>query len=85
MKGWPTITPITCGTYWQPTWSIVTGVVGAGQVLPAGRPLTTRTTTLAMLLPVPSTSASFGTVACRLAHTGSAETASGLRFGTVPV
>ena len=30
LKGWPTMMPITCGLYWQPFWSIATGVVGAG-------------------------------------------------------
>ena len=60
LNGWPTMIPITCGLYWQPFWSMTTGSVGAGQVLPAGSPLTTRTSTLAIVLPVPSTSISFG-------------------------
>ena len=28
--GCPTITPTTCGTYWQPFWSITTGFPAAG-------------------------------------------------------
>ena len=84
LKGWPTMMPMTWGTYWQPTWSMTTGSLGAGQVLPAGRPFTTRTRTLAIVLPLPRTRASLGTVACFLAHMGSAATDTGFRAGTFP-
>ncbi|OFV87531.1 MAG: hypothetical protein A2V74_04765 [Acidobacteria bacterium RBG_16_70_10] len=75
---------MTWGTYWQPTWFMTTGSLGAGQVLPAGRPFTTRTRTLAIVLPLPRTRASLGTVACFLAHMGSAATDSGFRVGALP-
>src|SRR4026207_2081193 len=78
--------PITCGMYMQPFWSSTTGVLGAGQVLPAGSPFETQTRMLAMLLPGPRISTAAGTgPECFLAHTGSASIASGLRAGAFPV
>ena len=76
--------PITWGTYWQPSWAMTTGSFGAGHVLPAGSPLTTRTRTLAIAFPAPRTSASLGTVSCFFEHMGSAATESGRRVGTFP-
>ena len=64
---------------------MTTGVVGAGNVFPAGRPFETYTMMLPMVLPLPRTSASFGTGAvCFLAHAGSASMASGFSAGTFP-
>src|SRR5258708_34852103 len=64
---------------------MVTGVVGAGQVFPAGSPFDTQTMTFPMVLPLPRTSISFSTGAeCFLAHTGSASMVSGLRVGAFP-
>ena len=63
----------------------MTGVLGAGQVLPAGSPFETQTMMFPMVLPLPSTSASLGTGAvCFLAHAGSASMVSGLRAGAFP-
>src|SRR5512134_1721943 len=77
--------PITCGTYTQPFWSRTTGVLGAGQVFPAGSPFETQTRMFPIVLPPPRTSISLGTgLACFLAHAGSASMVSGLRVGTFP-
>src|SRR5512134_3432946 len=77
--------PITCGTYTQPFWSRTTGVLGAGQVFPAGSPFETQTRMFPMVLPPPRTSISLGTgLACFLAHAGSASIVSGLRLGALP-
>src|SRR5438067_12035142 len=64
---------------------MVTGVEGAGQVFPAGRPFETHTITFAIVLPLPRTSVSAGTgPECFLAQTGSASIAIGLRVGGFP-
>src|SRR4051795_1540521 len=55
-SGCPTMIPLTCGWYWQPFWSSVTGVDGAGQ-LPAGGVLT-ETKTLARPPAGPTTTSS---------------------------
>jgi hypothetical protein len=63
----------------------VTGVEGAGYVLPAGSPLETQTRTLPIVLPLPSTNISLCTgVACFLAHTGSASIGIERSLGAVP-
>src|SRR6185503_6505663 len=65
---------------------MTTGVLGAGQVLPAGIPFVTYTMTFPMVLPPPRTSISFGTgPECFLAHAGSASMVSGLSAGGLPV
>src|SRR5512141_3263306 len=77
--------PITCGLYWQPFWSITTGVLGAGHVFPAGSPFETQTMMFPIVLPLPRTSISFGTgPECFFAHAGSAFMASGARLGIFP-
>ena len=64
---------------------MTTGVLGAGQVFPAGSPFETQTMMFPMVLPLPRTSISFGTGAvCFLAHAGSASMASGLSAGAFP-
>src|SRR6188508_3163460 len=69
----------------QPFWSMTTGVLGTGHVLPAGSPFDTHTRMFPMVLPPPRTSISFGWGdVCFLAHTGSASIARGLRAGTFP-
>src|SRR6266545_1212862 len=64
---------------------MTTGVLGAGQVFPAGNPFETQTMMFPMVLPLPRTSTSFGTgPECFLAHAGSASMASGLSVGAFP-
>src|SRR5580765_7095951 len=64
---------------------MTTGVVCAGQVFPAGRPLDTHTMMLPMVFPLPRVSISFGTgPECFLAQAGSASMAIGLRAGAFP-
>src|SRR6266542_3546370 len=64
---------------------MTTGVLGAGQVFPAGSPFETHTMMFPMVLPLPRASISLGTgPECFLAHAGSASMASGLSVGAFP-
>ncbi len=65
---------------------MTTGVLGTGQVLPAGSPFETQTMMFPMVLPLPRASISLATGAeCFLAHAGSASMESGRRVGAFPV
>src|SRR5262249_15839432 len=65
---------------------MTTGVVGVGEVLPAGRPLRTLTMMLGIVLPAPRTRRSLGcgVPPCIFAQLASAVMSIGLRFGTLP-